>query len=115
MGKFKERIEQLAADIIKQRIKNLEIYITLETALKLKSNGVNTDPVFNLYARGGFSGTCIYHPFHNKLSCSNGMYTMTQDEIALEVALLPTDESKMAYLKDIDYRSPDGTNYFTSL
>lgn len=113
MGKFKESLETVAAILIRQRIKNLEIYITIETALKLKSNGVNTDPVFNLYARGGFSGTCIYHPFHNKLSCSSGMYTMTQDEIALEVALLPTDEAKMAYLKDIDYRSPDGKSYFT--
>lgn len=115
MGKLKERIEQLAAAIIKQRIKNLEIYITFETARKLKSSGVGTDPVFNLYARGGFNGTCIYHPFHNTLSCSSGMYTMTQDEVALEVALLPTEEAKLAYLKDIDYRRPDGKNYFTEL
>lgn len=113
MRNFKERIEKLAADLIKQRIKNLEIYITFETAIKLKDSGVDTDTVFNLYTRGWIGGTFTYHPFHNKLSYFMDTCTATQDGIALEVALLPTEEAKLAYLRDIDYKSPDGTNYFT--
>lgn len=102
-------LSEAALIAVKQsRINNTCIPIEYDTALKIIELGVHVDQLWNLITREGFSGTCYYYPMTNLLSAQRGLYMGTKDEIALEVAMLPTREARFQYLKSIRYGARGG-------
>lgn len=82
--------------------------VEYDTAIKLIDLGLDADGLWYLTTMDGFSGTCYYYPMTNFLSAQRGLYMGTEDEIALEVAMLPTREAKYQYLKSIQYGARGG-------
>lgn len=104
--------EQIAAELLDSiklsRINNTRIPVEYGTAIKLIDLGLDVDGLWYLTTMDGFSGTCYYYPMTNFLSAQRGLYMGTEDEIALEVAMLPTREAKYQYLKSIQYGARGG-------
>lgn len=104
--------EQIAAELLDSvklsRINNTCIPVEYDTAIKLIDLGLNVDGLWHLTTMDGFSGTCLYYPMVNKLAAQRGVYMGTSDEIALEVAMLPTREARFQYLKSIRYGARGG-------
>lgn len=104
--------EQIAAELLDyiklSRINSTRIPVEYDTAIKLIDLGLDVDGLWYLTTMDGFSGTCYYYPMTNFLSAQRGLYMGTEDEIALEVAMLPTREAKLQYLKSIKYGARGG-------
>lgn len=103
-----ELAKHMAESVRQNRINNTCIPVEYGTAIKLIDLGLDVDGLWYLTTMDGFSGTCYYYPMTNFLSAQRGLYMGTEDEIALEVAMLPTREAKYQYLKSIQYGARGG-------